>query len=215
MRPPKPDGTAGWILDRVKRHGPSSIPELAREAALSPESIRAHVRSLGDRGLLEDVGSRGVGRGRPERLYALTPAAEAFFPRREGEILKGLAAYLGEAGRDDLLSDYLREFADDRTAVAMERLRGLEGRSRLEEVARILTEEGYMAEIADGADGQAPQLRLCHCPVRELVEVTRAPCRAEIAFVRALLGGGDLARVEYIPDGGSACAYALPQDPRP
>lgn len=215
MRPQKPDGTAGWILDRMKRQGPTSIPELAREAELSPESIRAHVRSLGDRGLLEDVGARGEGRGRPERLYALTPAAEALFPRREAEILKGLARYLGEAGRDDILADYLREFAGERTATAMDRLQGLEGRRRLEEVARILTEEGYMAEIADGEDGDGPQLRLCHCPVRELVEVTRAPCRAEIAFVRALLGEGELARVEYIPDGGNACAYALPEDPEP
>jgi len=44
--------------------------------------------------------------------------------------------------------------------------------------------------------------------MRDLVNVTRAPCKAEIAFVRDLVGAS-LARVEYIPDGGSACAYAV------
>ena len=215
MRHRKPEGTAGWILDRMKRQGPASVPDLAREAGLSPESIRAHVRTLGDQGLVEDVGSRGAGRGRPERIYALTRAAESLFPRREGDFLKGLATFLGEAGQEDLLSAYLAEFAGERTAAGLERLQGLEGRRRLDEVARILTEEGYMAEIVDGAGGDPPQLRLCHCPVRQLVEVTRAPCRAEIGFVRALVGGRELARVEYIPDGGKACTYALPEPGEP
>lgn len=212
MRHQKPQGTAGWILDRMKRRGSASIPELAREAALSPESIRAHVRRLAEEDLLEDVGSRGEGPGRPERVYALTRTAESLFPRREGEFLQRLAAFLGDAGHGDLLAAYLQEFAGQRTSAALARLEGLEGRPRLEEVARILTEEGYMAEILEGNEDEPPQLRLCHCPVRELVEVTRAPCRAEVGFVRALVGGRELARVEYIPDGGNACAYALPQD---
>jgi predicted ArsR family transcriptional regulator len=107
----------------------------------------------------------------------------------------------------------LDRFAAQRRDAALGRLEGLHGRERLEEVARILTEEGYMAEIQPGTNGAPAQLRLCHCPVRELVEVTRAPCRAEVAFVKALVGRelarSGLARVEHIADGGSACAYAV------
>lgn len=211
MDPNHPTGTPWRILERLKRRGATSIPELAREAGLSPESIRAHVRGLVDRDLVQDVGSRGERRGRPERLYTLTRQAEALFPRRESEFLQGLAAYLTEVGEDDLMAGFLERFARERRDAATVRLEGLEGRARLDEVARILTEEGYMAEIRDDGDGASPRLRLCHCPVRELVDVTRAPCKAEIGFVRALVGGG-LARVEYIPDGDAACSYAVPQD---
>lgn len=214
MDPNHPSGTPGRILERLKRRGASSIPELAREAGLSPESIRAHVRGLVDRDLVQDVGSRSEGRGRPERLYSLTRQAESLFPRRESELLKGLAAYLAEVGEDALLAGFLERFAQERRDAATERLKGLEGRARLEEVARILTEEGYMAEIQDDGNGTPPRLRLCHCPVRELVDVTRAPCRAEIGFVRALVGGG-LARVEYIPDGDAACSYTVPKGHAP
>lgn len=204
----RPDGTPGRILERLKRSGRASIPELAGAFGLSPETVRAHVRGLAEAGWVEESGSRSEGRGRPERLWSLTRAAESLFPRREAEILQGLAAYLREVGREDLLVAFLDRFSGERRAAALMRLKGMEGRARLEEVARILSDEGYMAEIVDGAEGTAPRLRLCHCPVRELVEVTRAPCRAEVAFVRELVGDA-LARVEYIPDGGAACAYAV------
>lgn len=204
----RPDGTPGRILEHLKRSGVASVPDLARTFGLSPETVRAHVKALAEDGWVEDAGARSEGRGRPERLWSLTREAEHLFPRREAEVLQGFASYLREVGREDLLVAFLDRFAGERRAAALVRLKGLEGRARLDEVARILSDEGYMAEIVEGADGGAPRLRLCHCPVRELVEVTRAPCRAEVAFVRDLVGGS-LARVEYIPDGGAACAYAV------
>lgn len=204
----RPDGTPGRILEHLKRSGEASIPDLARTFGLSPETVRAHMKALAEDAWVEDSGTRSEGRGRPERLWALTRAAESLFPRREAEVLQGFAAYLREVGREDLLVAFLDRFAGERRATALTRLKGLEGRARLDEVALILSDEGYMAEIVDGPDGGLPRLRLCHCPVRELVEVTRAPCRAEVTFVRELVGD-TLARVEYIPDGGAACAYAV------
>jgi predicted ArsR family transcriptional regulator len=44
--------------------------------------------------------------------------------------------------------------------------------------------------------------------MRQLVEATRAPCRAELGFVKELLGER-LTRVSYIPSGDSACCYAF------
>ena len=213
MVPTSPEGTTGRILEHLKRSGRSAIPDLARAFALSPESVRAHVRALSAAGLVEATGTRSRGRGRPVRIWSLTRDAERLFPRHEGEILGGLAAHLREAGHEDLLASFLDRFAARRRDVALERLAGLQGSARLEEVARILTQEGYMAEIQPGTDSEPARLRLCHCPVRELVDVTRAPCKAEMGFVTALLGselgGRALARVEHIPDGGAACAYAL------
>jgi DeoR family suf operon transcriptional repressor len=208
VHPPLPSDTPGRILHRLKRRGTASIPELAEVEGLNPESIRAHVRSLLDEGLLEFRGERVQGRGRPERLYGLARKAESRFPRRESELLQGLARYLREAGHQALLDGFLESFAREREAEARTRLDGLSGRERLREVVQILNEEGYMAELHEGVGGEAPLLRLCHCPVRELVDVTRTPCRVEIGFVRALVGE-TLARVEYIPDGGHACAYTL------
>ncbi|HSL69368.1 MAG TPA: hypothetical protein VK864_03960, partial [Longimicrobiales bacterium] len=56
-------------------------------------------------------------------------------------------------------------------------------------------------ETADG-----PVLRLSHCPVRHMVDVSMVPCRVEVGFVTDLLGE-KLTRVSYIPSGHASCSY--------
>ncbi|MEX0979825.1 MAG: hypothetical protein WDZ89_01955, partial [Gemmatimonadota bacterium] len=128
----------------------------------------------------------------------------SLFPRREGEVLRALATHLRESGQESLLREFFDGFIGERRAESMARVAHLEGRERLDEVARILTELGFMALVEESPDG--PKLRLCHCPLRELVEVTKIPCRAEIGFVTELLGER-LTRVSYIPAGDASCSY--------
>lgn len=99
------------------------------------------------------------------------------------------------------------EWIDERRAEALARVEGLAERERREEVASLGSELGFMAVVEDApADG--PRLRLCHCPLRGLVEATRMPCRVEIGFVRELLGE-DLVRESYIPAGDASCSNRM------
>lgn len=196
------------ILDALKRRGEATIPELAAGLALSAESVREHVRVLAGHELVLRAGTRRrtQGRGRPEILYRLAPAAEAMFPRREGELLHALAAHLVAEGHEDVLRRFLEHSVAGRRADALRRVEGLRGRQRLDEVARILSEAGFMAQVDDTPDG--PALRLCHCPIRDLVAATRLPCRSELRFIGTLLGE-PLARSSYIPAGDAACGYRV------
>lgn len=195
------------ILEHLKRRGSSMIPAIADDVVLNVETVRAHLRALVRDGLVRRTGSRPKGPGRPEIVYELTPDGESLFPNREGELLQRLASYLEESGQPDLIRNFFDDYIDTRRAEALARLEGLEGEERLREVARILSEDGFMAEIEADKEGGA-LLRLCHCPMRKLVAATRAPCRAELGFVKELLGE-KLARISYIPSGDSACCYAL------
>lgn len=195
------------ILEHLKRRGISTIPALAEDLELSVETVRTHLRSLGSEGLVQRSGTRRGGRGRPEILYGLTESAEAWFPNRESEILQKLAAYLEDAGQQALLREFFAGYVDERRSDAMARVADLKGNSRVREVARILSEAGFMAEAGEDAEGRTV-LKLPHCPMRRLVDATKAPCRAELAFVRDLLGE-QLTRVEYIPEGDAACCYAV------
>ncbi len=192
------------ILDALKRRGEATTAGLAAELGLNVETVRDHLRALGAHGLVRRSGSARGGRGRPELVHELTPAAEALFPRREGEVLRQLAAHLRETGNERLLERFFERLVAERREEALARVAPLAGRERLEEVARILTELGFMAEI-EGPAGD-PRLRLCHCPLRELVDETAIPCRAEIGFVAELLGGS-LARISHIPAGDRSCSY--------
>jgi len=208
-----PGDTKRVILDTLKREGTVTIPDLAAALDLNVETVRSHVKALVSEGLIARCGVRRDGPGRPEGVYELTRRAARFFPGREGQILHELAAFLDETGHDHLLEAFFRRFAADREARAAPRLEGLDGLARVEEVARFLTEEGYMAEVvverpAAAASAPIPRLRLCNCPIRDLVRVTRIPCGAEIGLIRNLLAE-PMVRVEYIPDGDAACGYAV------
>jgi predicted ArsR family transcriptional regulator len=194
------------ILDHLKRRGSATIPGIAEELDLNVETIRSHLRALGDQGWVHRTGRQKRGQGRPEIVYGLTAASGALFPNREGDLLRDLARYLLGSGREALLEAFFEERGDQRIRVAMGRVEGLAGEARLKEVVCIFNEEGFMAEAGTNEDGRLVLL-LCHCPQRGLVEVTKVPCKVEMGFVRALLGEG-LARVSYIPSGDSACSYA-------
>jgi predicted ArsR family transcriptional regulator len=194
------------ILSRLKRAGTATVDELAAEVQVAAETVREHLNALAGRGLVRRAGARREGPGRPRILYALTGEAAALFPSEEARLLRELAVFLREDGREDALAAFFEARRDALRRAAEERLAGLEGRARLAAMADLLGEQGFMAEV--GEEEGEPLLRLCHCPLRELVEVSRLPCRSELAWIRDALGE-PLSRRSYMPDGDHVCAYAV------
>ncbi len=192
------------LLDALKYRGRSTVPELALGLGLNVETVRDHLRTLERQELVRRDGTHPQGRGRPEIVFVLTPAAEALFPRREGEILEALTRYLLEHKQAPLLRAFFREYVAARREQGLARVAGLTGQKRVREVARIMGEMGFMPVLEE--EGSA--LRLCHCPMRGLVDATDLPCREEIGLLRELLGE-PLTRVAHMPNGDAACAYQV------
>jgi predicted ArsR family transcriptional regulator len=195
------------VLVLLKRDGEQSVSELAATLDLADETVRAHMNALAGHGLVRRAGSRRDGPGRPEILYGLTDEAEALFPQEEGRLLRELTAYLTGEGHDEVLEAFFQERLQRQREEARARIEGLEGRERLDEVAAVLTEEGFMAEVLENEDGE-PGLRLCHCPLKEMVAVSRLPCRAEVAWIREMLGR-ELTRRSWMPEGDRTCTYTV------
>lgn len=193
------------ILELLLRSGEATLADLEASLELATETLRDHLKALGAKGLVERAGVRREGPGRPHVLYRLSNAGVELFPRREGELLRELATFLQESGNVDLLEAFFDARVQRKRDALLRRVDHLEGLDRAEEVARILSEEGFMAEIDTTAE---PRLRLCHCPLREVVAVTQLPCRAEMTLVRELLGES-LRRVSFMPEGASTCTYSI------
>lgn len=194
------------VLTSLKGAGAITVPVLAAELSLNIETIRHHLRSLERLGYVERRGTRKPGAGRPEVLFTLTDAGHRLFPDRQNELLAGLANHLEASGNGSLIDDFFDRWIDSRRPAAMERVKGLAGEARVREVAAIMSELGFMAS-AEVADGKA-RLHLCNCPMRDLVDASKAPCRAENALIRELLGERP-SRLAYIPAGDATCSYEL------
>ena len=195
------------LLGLLKRRGPTTIQELESAVDLSRESLRDHLRSLAAQGLVERWGVRRSGPGRPALVYRLTAQGERLFPQRQGELLRELATFLLADGGGDALERFFAARAEARRPRLRARVAGLEGEARVVAVATLLDEEGFLAETEPGADGEI-RLRLCHCPLRELVEVSHVACRAELALVEELLGRS-ARRESFMPEGASSCTYSF------
>lgn len=206
------------LLALLKRRGPRTILDLEAEAGLARESLRDHLRSLTAQGLVERSGVRRAGPGRPAVVYRLSERGERLFPQRQGELLGELATFL-RADDPDALERFFAARAAARRPRLQARVAGLAGAERVRAVAALLDEEGFLAETEPGADGET-RLRLCHCPLRELVQVSHVACRAELALVEELLGR-PARRESFMPEGGTSCTYSFPDrpadaaDPRP
>ena len=198
------------LCDAMKHRGRATVPELAEDISLNIETVREHLRTLTERQLAQRDGTVQRGPGRPEIAYVLTPAAESLFPRREGEILQALGRYLVDTGQQQVLRDFFDSYIESRSEAAMARVQHLTGKKRLMEVARIMDEMGFMPRV-DGPTSD-PHLRLCHCPMRDLVEATDIPCRAEVGLLTKLIGARPR-RDGYIPDGDASCSYQLAAKP--
>lgn len=195
------------LLDRIKRRGEATLAELETDTGLARETVRDHCKGLAGQGLVERAGLRRRGPGRPQVVYRLSPGAERLFPRREGALLRELAEFLVADGREALLERFFEARTRAKKAGLERRLAGLSGEVRLREVARILSQDGFVAEAATDPGGER-RLRLCHCPLRDLVAVSDLPCRAEMDLVEELVGE-PLARESFMPHGDSSCTYRL------
>lgn len=192
------------VLLALKRLGAATQADVAREVPFAPATLREHLQSLVARGLVQRRGSRHAKPGRPQVVYALTERANALFPSRTADVLRELIVHLLDTGHAALVEKFFEQRVAARRPAVLARVRRLTGAARAHEVARILSEEGFMALV--GGTPEQPTLRLCHCPLRDIVSITRIPCRFEQELIAELLDR-PLHRLEYIPDGGPACSY--------
>ena len=77
------------ILEILKEQGDLTVAEMARQLGMAPVSVRHHLDVLQGEQLICSPRVRRHGTvGRPRQVYALTEAANAYFPRNHG-ILAG------------------------------------------------------------------------------------------------------------------------------
>ena len=83
-------------------------------------------------------------------------------------------------------------------------------KARLEALARIRSEEGYMAEVRREPDSDAWLLLEHHCPICAAARVCSGLCRGELSLFQRVLGAGvRVERVSHMLAGADRCAYRV------
>ena len=202
------------ILNLLKRNGPLDAAAVAGALGLTAAAVRLQLSRLEEDGLLthSDEVPEGAGRGRPRHVYDLTPAAEALFPKRYGDLTTELLGYLG--GPDDARVDELFEQRRRRrVAGALPRTADLPFDEQVAALTAILDEDGYLAEAERLPDGSW-RITEHNCAILTVAHGFSQACSSELAFIRDALPGATVRRVAHLMDGAHVCAYVVsPPEP--
>lgn len=98
--------------------------------------------------------------------------------------------------------------AQRRVRLGRARLAGLGFQDKVVELARILDEDGYLAEW-ERVDDDTFVVQEFNCPVQEVVHRYRQECANEMELIRTLLPEADVLREDYIMNGAAACSYRI------
>jgi predicted ArsR family transcriptional regulator len=198
------------IVERLKR-ADTTVAELARTLDMTEAGVRQHLDALAENGLVESHVRPSEGRGRPPTVWSLTDLAQDLFPDRHDdltvELISAVRNALGADGLDKVID--ARRVAQ-RTAYDKAVPKGPTLRARVDALARIRTEEGYVAEVVDDPEGNGVLLVEHHCPICTAATSCPGLCGAELQLFRDVLGPKvEVVRTQHIVSGDKRCAYRI------
>jgi predicted ArsR family transcriptional regulator len=198
------------VLYAVRRRGEATADQVADQLDMTVSGARQHLSALVDAGLLEatEMAADTPKRGRRTLLYAVTPAADGYFPKAYGELTNELLGYL-DASDPKLLDDLFakrRQHRIDGARTRLARKRSLD--EQVAELTRILDEDGYVASH-EKVDKGVYRIVEHNCAIWAVAQRYGQACTSELEFIRTVLPAADVERVEHMVAGARRCAYEI------
>lgn len=202
--------TRDTIISLLKREGPQDAGVLAARLKVSAMAVRQHLYELQDKGLVSAAEQKGS-IGRPVKIWALEEAANELFPDSHGDFTYDLIASIRETFGDEGMASLLRNRSQKQIIAYAKRMGEGSLRERLERLATVRSEEGYMAEVSESEDGALLMVEN-HCPVCQAAKACSGLCAEELHVFEESLGEGvQVERVDHILAGARRCGYRMTQ----
>jgi DeoR family suf operon transcriptional repressor len=198
------------VLYAVRRRGEATAEQVAEQLGMTVSGARQHLSALADDGLVEvdELAPAAVKRGRRTLLYSATPAADAFFPKAYGELTNELLGYVADTD-SALLDELFTKRREQRIVGARARLQDKATvRAQVAELTRILDEDGYFAGFEEVSPGVFLVVEH-NCAIWAVAQRYGQACTSELEFIRAVLPGTEVDRVQHMVAGARRCAYEI------
>jgi predicted ArsR family transcriptional regulator len=197
------------LLNLLKSRGPQTAGDLGTALEITGEAARQQLEKLATEGLVRAT-PQACGVGRPSKLWSITPQGNARFPDMHAaltvDLISAMQRAFGAAGLQRLLALRTKQ----QIAAYRERIGGNSSlHRRLQTLAEIRTQEGYMAEVLEQENG-IYLLVENHCPICVAATACLGLCGAELEVFQQVLGPeAQIERTEHIVSGARRCAYRI------
>ncbi len=197
------------IVHLLKTEGPLTSVQLAERLKVTAMAVRQHLYALeGEKFVTME--ERPVPIGRPAKHWRLTREADSLFPDAYADLTVSLIGAMGDAfGAEGVARVLESRGARQRSLYAARIAPESPLKEKLRQLARVRTEEGYMAEVKPAGKGCFLFVEN-HCPICVAATQCQGFCSAELDLFRGVLGGGvEVEREEHIIAGARRCAYRV------
>ncbi len=198
------------VLYAVRRRGEATAEQVAEQLDITVSGARQHLTALARDGLVEsaELPSPEGRRGRRTLVYSATSAADGYFPKAYGELTNELLGYVADTD-GDLLDQLFAKRREARIVGARSRLASKRTlRTKVAELTRILDEDGYLASWEEEEPGVF-RIVEHNCAIWAVAERYGQACTSELEFIRTVLAGADVERVQHMVAGARRCAYEI------
>jgi predicted ArsR family transcriptional regulator len=196
------------IVRLLKQEGAMDSAAMARRLKLTPMAVRQHLYELQTEKMVT-AEERKVPLGRPAKHWQLTREADRLFPDAYAELSVALIGAMQQTlGADGMQRVLDARFGQMRAAYQKRIDAAAPIAAKLKELARIRTEEGYMAEVR--RDGDAYLFIENHCPICAAANSCQGLCLSELELFQSVLGpAAHIERTEHIIAGNRRCVYRI------
>lgn len=211
-------GTAAGNVGRaLLQAGSATATDLADELGMTGAGIRKHLDALLEADLVTfserapygpGALAGNKGRGRPAKVFMLTPKGRGVFGEREESLaltaVKFMASHSGDEAIEAFANQIATEFENSHSDIA----KFSTPRERAMALVDALNSDGYVATVTPG-HGDAIQICQHNCPMGDVATAFPEVCEAETqAFSR--LTGVHVTRLATIATGNPICTTLVP-----
>src|SRR5512135_3602576 len=188
------------ILEILKERHTATVEELADELELTPVTIRHHLDILRSEGLVQapQVKRRDTP-GRPQHVYGLTEAADAYFPKNYAGfadmMLREMRDQVEPAKMRSILDGVATRMASKAPAAALNETVP----QRIERIVKFLGAQGYDASWETTEGGFL--LHAHNCPYHDVARDNVEPCVMDASLITQIAGIAPQ-RVQWAFSGG-------------
>lgn len=184
-----------------------TVEELSRLLAISRNAVNQHLSSLGGDGFIQSTMLESTG-GRPGRVYTLTSSGLELFQRQYSFLAKLLLSWMDKNLGEQELEACLIELGEQMGKEFGNRIAQHCSRdSKLHEVAAILCELGYDANVKQISDHYA-EIVASNCVFHELATQYQGFCTLDLSFLAFLLKA-NIEHKECIVKNGKHCCFGI------
>jgi predicted ArsR family transcriptional regulator len=198
--------TRRQILELLKKRGGMTAKDIGATLGITSMAVRRHLAALERDDLITSTTVRRP-MGRPTFVYSLTLLADDLFPKNYPQLTVSLLEDLRSLDGEEKVDLLFRRRAERLVATYAPRMEGKSFAERVQEMARIMDENGYIAH-ADHLGDHTYRLSWHNCAIYKIAQHCPEACTYEVMMLQHLLGA-EVTRDQHVMKGDGACSYLV------